>query len=247
MSDEIPQSIDPRDVELDLWDLDDLRPPEAIKTPTTPFSASIEKAANSIKKTLAATESRVAAAEIKAGLSGTADQMFGSAQANNALLAGFGVNVNVNVFRKAPKGFYKEPGLLVRGWLELPHKLGVRTAKHIVAALQERYQPYLVRKDFMSKRLHPRQSKHLMAMLGRAGVSSKLADCHTLSKVQMHLQNHYNPPEYEEFKATIKLAKDGSHVLWNGKRYSVFLNGDVPTIKRSDKRIAVSAIKRILG
>ena len=236
MSDEIPLKSDPMAVELNLSDLDDLRPPEAVKTFAKPFSASIEKAANSIKKRLAASESRVAAAEIEAGLSDTADQMFGSA-----------ISVNVNVFRKAPKGFYKEPGLLVRGWLELPHKLGVRTAKQIVAALQERYQPYLVRKDFMSKRLHPRQSKHLRAMLVRAGVSSKLADCHTLSKVQMHLQNHYNPPEYETFNAAIKLAKDGSHVLWNGKRYSVFLNGDVPTIKRSDKRIAVSAIKRILG
>ena len=247
MSDEIPLKSDPMAVELNLSDLDDLRPPEAVKTFATPFSASIEKAANSIKKRLAASESRVAAAEIEAGLSDTADQMFGSAKANNARLAGYGVNVNVTVFRKAPKGFYKEPGLLVRGWLELPHKLGVRTAKQIVAALEERYQPYLVRKDFMSKRLHPRQSKHLRAMLVRAGVSSKLADCHTLSKVQMHLQNHYNPPEYEAFNAAIKLAKDGSHVLWNGKRYSVFLNGDVPTIKRSDKRIAVSAIKRILG
>lgn len=247
MGGDVTQNSEPIAVELDISDLDELRPPEAVKPLATPFSASIEKAANSIRKTLAASESRVAAAEIKAGLSDTADQMFGSAQANNARLAGFGVNVNVNVFRKAPKGFYKEPGLLVRSWLELPQKLGVRTAKQIVADLQERYHPHLVRKEFMSKRLHPRQSKHLRAMLGRAGVPLKLADCNTLSKVQMHLQNHYNPPEYEEFKTTIKLAKDGSHVLWNGKHYSVFLNGDVPTIKRSDKRIAVSAIKRILG
>lgn len=247
MSDDTAQKSEAMEVELDLSDFDELAASETVLLPTQPFRAAIERAANAGTRSLAAAESRDVATEIEASLTGVAERLLGSAVARNSRLANFGVSLKVTTYRKAPSGLYKEPGFLVRGWLELPHKLLAGTGRQIVETLSERYEPHPIRKDFMSRRLHWAQSKHLRAMLLRAGVSTKLTDCQTLSQVRKHLQNHYNPPEYEICKAVVKFANDGSHVMWNGKRYSIFLNGSVPTIKKSGNRIAVSMIRRVMG
>lgn len=247
MDDGTTRNSDPEVFDLDLSDLEEPTPSEAVRLHPTPFSAAIEKAANVGTRSLAAAESRDTAAEIEASLASVAEQMLSSAVARNSRLANFGVNLKVTTYRKAPAGLYKEPGLLVRGWLELPQKISARTGKQIIERLQKTYQPHIIRKDFMSRRLHWAQSKHLRSMLVRAGIATKLADCQTLSRVRTHIKNHYTPPEYEICKTVVQFATDGSHVIWNGKRYSVFLNGGVPTIKRNDKRIAISAIRRVLG
>lgn len=247
MSEDTSQKGDPISIELDLSDLVELSPSETAKAFTAPFSASIEMAANANSKRLAAAESRVAAAEIETGLIGALDQMYRATVAGNPRLANYVAKANVIMFRKAPKGLYKEPGFLVQSWLELPHTLGARTGKQIVEGIQDRYFGHTVRKDFMSRRLHWAQSKHLRAMLAGSGISTKPADCQTLSRVRLRLQNHFNPPEYETHKVVIKFASDGGHVIWNGHRYSVFLNSGVPTIKRLGKRVSISSVRRIVG
>jgi len=237
------------EVDLDLSDLSDLPSQSAapvIPTKSQQFHEAIEAAASVAGRALAATESREAAAVIEQHVAAFAERLFHAAVVQNPRLTGFAPGVRVVAFRKAPKGFYKEPAIIVQGWLDIPDRALKRTGTEIIASLSERYSGYTVSKNFLSRKLHWAQSKHLRKMLSSAGVSTKPKDCSNLSSIKRRLLDHHNQPDYEVSKPVIFFAKDGSHIIWDSKRFTVFMNAGTPTIKRRGKRIAVSTIRRVL-
>ncbi|MDX2210779.1 MAG: hypothetical protein SFV20_10530 [Sphingopyxis sp.] len=212
-----------------------------------PFSKAIAAAAKCAAPAMAAAEGRAVANAMAEKLSIAADQGFASAQSSNPLLRGYGVKLRVSAFRKAPPGLYKEPAIIVTGWLELPDRLLSRPNTQVVQSLQEKYPTFPIRKDFMNRRLHKWQKGHLCSLLAKKGITTDPADLFTLSSIKARIARHFYPSEYDEYKLTIRISKDGSHVMWNGKRFSIFRNGDVPSIKRHGKTIALSTILRVVG
>ncbi|MBA4747746.1 MAG: hypothetical protein H2056_03420 [Sphingopyxis sp.] len=220
---------------------------EEDQTAPLPFSKAIAAAAKARAPAMAAADGRAVANALAEKLSIAADQEFASALSSNPRLQGYGVKVSVSAFRKAPPGLYKEPAAIVMGWLELPDRLLTRPNTEVVRSLQEKYPTFRIRKDFMNRRLHKWQTRHLSSLLAKRGISTNPADLLTLSSIKARIVRHFNPPEYDDYKLSIRISKDGSHVMWNGKRFSVFRNGEVPSIKRHGRTIALSTILRVVG
>lgn len=247
MPDEQPDSPEVFELDLDFSSDEDHSIIPPVTEPSRPFSRAIQAAATKAVKALAALESRQAAKKVEDDLNSRADAKFSEEKRKNPRLAGFGQKVKVIAYRKAPKGFYKEPAHLVRTWLEIPETALSRSVTQTIAAIQNRYPGFPVSKNFFTRNLHPYQTKHLRKMLESAGVSTKPKDCIKLSTIRTRLIDHFEAPDYEVARVKVFIAKDGSHIIWNKKRYKVFNNTGVPTIKRGGKKIAVPTIRRVLG
>lgn len=235
------------EVDFDPSDFANISPTPIQPDRPAPFSAAIEAAVRHARKALAVIESHKAAASIGAEAQANAEAVFQKHVEKDPSLARFGINVKATAFLKAPVGFYKEPARIVQGWLDLPQRALARTGKEIIAALQDRYPGYSIRADYMSRPLNRFQKKHIQSLLSQHGVDATVADCNTLSRIKRHLLDHQAAPEYDTYKIAISFAKDGSHLILNGKRYSIFRNGNAPSIKRGGKVVTVSALRKAVS
>ena len=135
---------------------------------------------------------------------------------------------------------------MVQGWLEEPRLLERKDTDRI-AALCSRYAPYKVPANYMSKALPKGTARKVFLLLTDKGVKVSRAQCRNLASIKQVLGDHFNPPSYDKYDLRIEIARDGSHVIYNGKRYSVFDNAGTRTIKRQGKKIALQTILRVIG
>lgn len=247
MPNEQPDPSEVFELDLDVVSEDNHSISAPVKEPSGPFNRGIHAAATKAVKALAALESREAAKKLEDELNSDAEAKFSEEKRKNPRLAGFGQKVRVIAYRKAPKGFYKEPAHLVRTWLEIPANSLSRNGIQTIASIQNRYPGFTVSKNFLTRTLHWAQIKHVRQMLKNAGVEISLKDSAKLATIRLRLIDHFEAPDYDVTRLKVYLAKDGSHIIWNNKRYKVFDNSGVPTIKRDGKKIAVSTIRRVLG
>lgn len=245
MDDELKNNAEPLAVAPDFSDLVETVTPEPPVNTGGQFAAAIGKAAKANNKRLAAQESRELAAEIEKNLEDKAERLLGDAAQQNTRLGRYGIKLKAIAYIKAPAALYKEPVNIVQAWLEIPRQALKRTSVEIVRGLREKYAGYDIRADFMSRPLHANQQKQIRSMLVKAGIEASASDCRTLSKIRKRLLDHHNRPEYEVFKPVIKFAIDGTHIIWNGSRYSVFQNSGAPSIKRDGKTISVAVIRKV--
>lgn len=211
------------------------------------FAAAIEQAAKDNETALASARVSAARNEIEAEVDALREKLWKAAQEKDPALRTFGIaQPRMRTYRTAPPGFFKEPSKIVRGWLDNPRLLE-RTNKATVAALRERYPGYPIPENFLNRPLHWIQIAQIRAAMADYGAVADKADCRKLSTIKRWAKDRKRPAEYDTLAPVIKIAKDSSHVLWNGKRYSVFLNGDAPSIKRNGKTIRLARLRSMLA
>lgn len=247
MPDEVSENRGIGELQMDLADFDDKNIASQLPTGRLAFGQAIERAARNEGTKMLAVQGRIASAEIEEKLAAQAEQLFDKEAGRLPGLRRYAVATHVRMYLKTPPGLFKEPALIVQSWLDIPEQALTRSGKAIIASLAERYAGHKIRKDFMSRPLHRWQKKHIQAVLGRHGILASISDCKSLSSIKRVILDHRNPAEYETFKAVVKVAKDGSHLIWNGKRFKIFANGDRPSIKRNGKTMSVSAICKVMN
>ena len=103
--------------------------------------------------------------------------------------AGLSVFSNIKVYYQRPKGFAKMPVTVVSTFLQSQHYLS-QTNDVIVANLSNKWAPFPVSKNAMSKEFTKTQSKAIQTVLESAGKSIDVTKFNTLTKVKKALRAH---------------------------------------------------------
>jgi hypothetical protein len=121
---------------------------------------------------------------------------------------GLGATAQVRVYKRRPKGFSREPIMVVDGLIAIA-AYRKRTNAQIVASIQARYPGYEVDKQFMDRPIPPYLRKTIAGMLGRNETPLDLKTYDTLSKIKRALRgNELRRSTNRTFSVTISFAAD---------------------------------------
>lgn len=122
--------------------------------------------------------------------------------------AGLGATAKVRVYKKRPKGFSREPIIVLDGLIGIAAYRAWTNAR-IVQSIQSRYPGFEVDEQFMDRPLPTYLRKEISGMLGRNETPLDLKTYDTLSKIKRALRgNELRRSTNRTFSVTISFAAD---------------------------------------